>query len=156
MQKSASQQHSALFSQGLMIGLPELSPELQEIRIAGSTVSAGFPSPAEDYSESRIDLNKELISRPDSTFFVKVKGNSMINAGIHNGDILIVDKSVEAGNNKIIIGIRDGEFTVKRLLVSNGKTFLVPENTNYPIIEVSGNPDFRIWGVVTYIIHKAQ
>lgn len=123
------------------------------IPLVSSTVSAGFPSPAEDYAESSIDLNEELIDNKHATFFVRVEGDSMEDANIKNGDVLIVDKSKEAQNNNIVIAMLEGEFTVKRLKLIKGKIFLQPENEKYEPIEVKN--ELMIWGVVTYIIHKA-
>jgi len=95
-----------------------------------SSVKAGFPSPADDFVETRLDLNEYLIDHPEATFFVRVSGDSMIRAGIHTGDILIVDRSLEPKNNDIVIAIIDGEFTVKRLKKYGDRVFLVPENPN--------------------------
>ena len=117
-------------------------------------VSAGFPSPAEDYIEGKIDLNKELVAKPGDTFFVRVTGNSMINAGIKENDVLIVDRSLEPRHNKIVIAVVDGELTVKRLLKRHNKVILAPENEQYPALEITSQ-ELSIWGVVTYIIHKA-
>lgn len=120
-----------------------------------SKVPAGFPSPAEDYIEKYLDLNELLIKHPSATFFVKVSGNSMINAGIHDGDILIVDRALEPKNNDIVIAVIDGELTVKRLIIKNKKIYLYPENSNYKPIEIGNEEyDLLIWGVVTYVIHK--
>jgi DNA polymerase V len=117
-------------------------------------IPAGFPSPAEDYLDKKLDLNEFLIRNPAATFFVRVTGHSMINAGIYDGDILVVDRSVEASNNRIIIGVINGEFTVKRIKKEKNKLFLYPENEKFSVIEVTEGMDFRIWGVVTYAIHK--
>ncbi|MBP9855474.1 MAG: translesion error-prone DNA polymerase V autoproteolytic subunit [Candidatus Omnitrophica bacterium] len=119
-----------------------------------SKISAGFPSPADDYIEKSIDLNEYLINHPASTFFVRVKGDSMINAGIQNGSVLIVDRSLEAINNKIIVAVLNGEFTVKRIKKYNGSLFLIAENPNYSPIEVTSNMDFEVWGVVVHVIHS--
>ena len=120
-----------------------------------SKVPAGFPSPAEDYIEKYLDLNELLIKHPSATFFVKVSGNSMINAGIYDGDILIVDRALEPQNNDIVIAVIDGELTVKRLIIKNKKIYLYPQNSNYKPIEVgSEESNFIIWGVATYVIHK--
>ncbi|MGM0418041.1 MAG: LexA family protein [Thermodesulfobacteriota bacterium] len=116
-------------------------------------VSAGFPSPAEDYIEGSLDLNKHLIKHPAATFFVKVTGDSMINAGIHPGDILIVDRSLEPCHNKVVIAVLNGELTVKRLKIKNSCICLEPENTEYASIEIEQESDFEIWGVVTNVIH---
>jgi len=117
-------------------------------------VPAGFPSPAQDYIEATLDLNEFLISHPNATFFIKVEGYSMINAGIQPDDILIVDRSLEAINNKIVIAIVDGELTVKRLSIIDDIYWLVPENSSYSAIRIDENIDFVIWGIVTYVIHK--
>lgn len=118
-------------------------------------VSAGFPSPAADFSENTIDLNKELSKNPLATFYIRVKGNSMINAGIQDKDILVVDRSLEASNNKIAICFIDGEFTVKRIKLDKNGLYLMPENENYKPIKVSEENQFMIWGIVTYIIKSA-
>jgi DNA polymerase V len=116
-------------------------------------VSAGFPSPAEDYMEGSLDLNKYLIKNPAATFFVKVSGNSMIDAGIHNGDILIVDRSVEPADKKIIIAVVNGELTVRRIRTIQGKVVLISENQGYSPLQVEEEMNFEIWGVVTNVIH---
>lgn len=115
-------------------------------------VSAGFPSPAADFMENSIDLNKELSKNPLATFYIKVSGNSMIDAGIENDDILVVDKSLEPQNNKIAICFIDGEFTVKRIVVKKHSMFLMPENKNYKPIEIKEENQIVIWGIVTYVI----
>lgn len=127
-----------------------------ELPLYTNSISAGFPSPAEDFIDKKLDLNEYLIKNPLTTFFVKVSGNSMINAGIYDGDILIVDKSIDASNNKIIIGVINGEFTVKRISKKNNKLFLLPANDNYDPIEVTEQMDFKIWGVVVHSIHKLK
>jgi len=116
-------------------------------------VSAGFPSPAEDYIEGKLDLNKHLIKHPAATFFVKVTGDSMIDAGIHPGDILIVDRSIEPGDNKVVIAVVDGELTVKRIRVIKDKIFLMSENKDYKPMRIEAETGFEIWGVVTNVIH---
>lgn len=117
------------------------------------TISAGFPSPAEDGSEERQDLNELLIKHPSATFFLKVSGVSMIKAGIHHNDILIVDRSLEPSHGKVVIASVNGELTVKRLHIEGKKIQLVPENEGYPSIEISEDMDLHVWGVVTYVIH---
>ena len=119
-----------------------------------STVEAGFPSPAEDFIEERLDLNEKCIKHPAATFFVRVSGNSMINAGIKSGDLLIVDRSIEPSNNKVVIAVINGDFTVKRVETTHGKVFLMPENTNFKPIEITEDMDCKIWGVVTHVIHS--
>lgn len=126
----------------------------EKIPLLLSPVRSGFPSPADDYIEKRLDLNEQLIDHPSATFFVKVKGDSMINAGIFSGDMLIVDRYKEATNNKIIVAAFNGEFTVKRLRKYFGKITLMPENPNYQPIEITDTTDFEVWGVVVHVIHS--
>lgn len=116
-------------------------------------ISAGFPSPAEEYSEKKLDLNEHLIKHPSATFFIKVSGDSMIGAGIHSGDLLIVDRSQEPANNKIVIAVLDGEFTVKRIMKKKDKIFLIPENDDFKPIEIKAEMNCEVWGVVTHVIH---
>ncbi|QLA14851.1 LexA family protein [Desulfolutivibrio sulfoxidireducens] len=121
-----------------------------------ATVSAGFPSPAEDYIDTRLDLNEHLVKHPAATFFVRVHGHSMTDAGIVPGDILVVDRAVEPRNGGIVIAALDGELTVKRLEKSRGRVLLVPENREFAPTEITPERGFEIWGVVTYVIHKAS
>ncbi|MEI8365357.1 MAG: translesion error-prone DNA polymerase V autoproteolytic subunit [Parachlamydiaceae bacterium] len=118
-----------------------------------SLVSAGFPSPAEDHVEDQLDLNELLIKHPVATFFLKVSGDSMIKAGIHHGDILIVDRSLEPTNGKVVIASVFGELTVKRLKIEGKRVQLVPENDAYHPIDITGDEELKIWGVVTNVIH---
>ncbi|NCB19639.1 MAG: translesion error-prone DNA polymerase V autoproteolytic subunit [Bacteroidia bacterium] len=119
-----------------------------------SLIKAGFPSPAEDHTDLKLDLNKELIKNPSATFFARVSGESMIGDGVGDGDILVVDRSVEPADGQIAVCFLDGEFTLKRIRI-NGKTIiLVPANPSYKQIEVTADNDFSIWGVVRYIIKK--
>ena len=124
--------------------------------IAMTSVPAGFPSPADDYMDKKLDLNEYLIQHPAATFFVRVKGESMIQAGIHSGDILIVDRAIEPEDGKVVIAAIDGELTVKRILKRDGKLYLAAENPDYNLIEVSPEQSFIIWGIVTYVIHKVE
>jgi len=117
-------------------------------------ISAGFPSPAEDYIDKRLDLNEYLIKHPSATFFVRVEGNSMINAGIHHGDILIVDRAVEPTHKKIIVAVINGELTVKRMHKIKDTLYLIPENDNFETITVTEEMDFQVWGVVAHVIHS--
>ena len=117
-------------------------------------VSAGFPSPAEDYIDNEIDLNNLLIDNPTSTYYVRVVGYSMKGAGIIDGDLLIVDRSLEIINNCIVVAHIDGEFTVKRIKKINTKMFLYAENENYPAIEINEDMKLEIFGVVTHAIHR--
>jgi len=119
-------------------------------------VKAGFPSPADDFMEQRLDLNEHLIQHPAATFFVRVDGESMKGAGIHRGDILIVDRSLEPTNGRIVIAIINGEFTVKRLRFENDQILLEAEHPHFTPIRIQSDWDFQVWGVVTYIIHKAD
>ena len=125
-----------------------------EIPLFVDSISAGFTSPADDYIDEKLDINKHLIKHPEATFYVKAKGNSMINIGIYEGDILIVDRAITPVNNSIVIGVVNGEFTVKRINKSDDKFYLIPENEDYPPIEITETMDFKIWGVVTNAIHK--
>ena len=112
-------------------------------------IRAGFPSPAQDYMEVAIDLNKELIKHPSSTFYGRVKGDSMKGEGIDDGDILVIDKSLEFQNGDLAVCCIDGEFNVKRVQIEKDKAFLISANPNYPIIEVSSENEFQIWRIVT-------
>jgi len=119
----------------------------------GTKVSAGFPSPADDFLEGSLNLSEYLIKNPPATFFVRVTGDSMINAGLFPNDILVVDRSLPANDNKIVIAALNGELTVKRLKKKDGQVFLMPENPNYKPIKVMEHQDLQIWGVVTNVIH---
>ena len=119
-----------------------------------SKVAAGFPSPAAEYEENTLDINDIVVTNPISTFYVKVKGDSMIDANINDGDILVVDRSIEAIHGKVVIAVVDGEFTVKRLYHKDGVIKLIPENIQYPEIILKNEQELNIWGVVSYIIHK--
>ena len=125
-----------------------------KIPLLNDSVSAGFPSPADDYTEENIDLNEHLISNPFSTFFLRVKGDSMINAGIKDKDLIIVDKSLIAKPGDIVIAMIDGEFTIKRLSIKNDELYLKAENNNYPDFRFKNHIDVQIWGVVIYSIHS--
>jgi DNA polymerase V len=116
-------------------------------------VAAGFPAPTEDYIEGKIDLNRHLVKHPDSTFLVRVVGESMQDAGIHPRDLLVVDRSLEAISGKVVIAVVDGELTVKRLRKHRNKLWLMPENPNFQPIEIGENVELHIWGVVTNVIH---
>lgn len=117
-------------------------------------IAAGFPSPAEEYIELSLDLNKALIKHPSSTFFGRVKGHSMRDAGILDGDILVIDKSLTPSNGQKAVCYIDGEFTLKTLKVENGSVWLLPANPSFHPIRVTPENDFMVWGIVTYIIHK--
>lgn len=117
-------------------------------------ISAGFPSPADDFKETRISLDEELISNKEATFFARVSGQSMIGAGLDDNDLLVIDRSIEPVNNKIAVCFLDGEFTVKRLRVEGDEVWLQPENPNYPIIKITEDNNFVIWGVVTNVVKR--
>jgi DNA polymerase V len=117
-------------------------------------VAAGFPSPAEDQIDSKLDLNRHYVRNPAATFYVRVDGDSMIGAGIHSGNWLIVDRSIEPVPGKIVIAVINGEHTVKRLRREGNRIFLMAENANYAPIEVSELEELHIWGVVTEVIHS--
>jgi len=132
--------------------VPSISEELR-LPLVDAFISAGFPSPADDYLEAKLDLNQLLIQNPNSTFFARVRGNSMLDAGIHDGDILIIDKSLEPKQTSVLICFIDGEFTVKKVMRANGDFYLMPQNKEFEPIKVNKNSDFRLWGVVTHCIH---
>ena len=121
-----------------------------------NNISAGFPSPADDYMDMSLDLNKELINNPNATFYGRVKGNSMQDVGIQNGDVLVIDRSLDPTNDAIAVCFIDGDFTVKRVHVEGSKCFLIPENDAYDPIPVGEDNDFIIWGIVTYVIKKMK
>ena len=115
-------------------------------------ISAGFPSPALDFVDLSIDLNKHLIKHPSATFYGRVKGYSLKNAGIDDGDLLIIDRSLEPLNGKIVVCYIDGEFTAKRIRLTKDELWLMPENDSYKPIKISMEDNFIIWGVVTHVI----
>tara|TARA_B100001250_G_C19373816_1_gene603166 strand:- start:57 stop:491 length:435 start_codon:yes stop_codon:yes gene_type:complete len=122
--------------------------------LAGECVSAGFPSPADDYIDIGIDLNEELIHHPASTFFLRVKGISMTNAGIQDGDLLIVDRSLEARPGRIVVAVLDGNFTLKRLAYKEGALHLHSEHPDYPPVNTNDYDSIQVWGVAIYSIHS--
>lgn len=118
------------------------------------SVSAGFPSPADDYIEGKLDLNELMVANPAATFFVRVAGDSMVGAGIHHHDILVVDRSLEPINGKIVIAVVDGELTVKRLRKKGAEIYLHAENPDYPDILISEETTCEIWGVAAFAVHS--
>ena len=134
--------------------LPTESPSNTAIPLFSHKVIAGFPSPADDYVEKHLDLNEQLIRNQNATFMLKVQGDSMQNAGITDGDILIVDRSQSAQSGKVVIAAVNGELTVKRLQINHQGTFLLAENPDYPPIQIHEETEMVIWGVVTSCIHQ--
>lgn len=132
---------------------PEDSNPL-EIVLAQTGISAGFPSPADDFKEFKISLDKTLVKNKEATFYAKVSGQSMVGAGIDDGDLLVVDKSLDPKNNNIAVCFIDGEFTVKRLKVSGSDVYLQPENPSFKAIKVTDESNFQVWGIVTHVIKK--
>jgi DNA polymerase V len=120
------------------------------------TVSAGFPSPADDHLQNKLDLNTHVVKHPAATFFVRVQGDSMRDANVHEGDILVVDKSEHAAHNKIVVAVLNGEYVCKRLYKRNGVMRLLPANPAFQPIEITEGMDFEVWGVVTHILHQAR
>jgi len=145
--------NKAKSNQGLQFYKTDIS-KTTKVALVGSPIHAGFPSPAEDYVDLSIDLNKELIKNPSSTFLARVKGLSMKDVGIHENDILVVDKSLEAFNKCIAVCFIDGEFTLKKIKVEQKCLYLMPANEDFKPIKVTELNDFQIWGIVTYIIKK--
>lgn len=136
------------------VWVPVDAPTEVSCTLYQSRVAAGFPSPADDDREGQLDLNRYLIDRPAATFFVRVQGDSMLNAGIHPGDLLIVDRSREVADGTVIIAVVNGELTVKRLRRTAEQVLLCPENAQYQPLTVTEEMDFHIWGVVRHVIHS--
>ena len=124
--------------------------------MAQDGIHAGFPSPATDYMTQAIDLNRELVRHPAATFYGRVVGDSMIDAGVEEGDILVIDRSLDPRDGDMAVCFIDGEFTLKYLKFREDGMTLVPANDRYPSIEVTGDTDFKMWGVVTYVIKKVR
>lgn len=116
--------------------------------------ATGFGAAADDYAERGIDLNEQLIKNKPATFFMRVNSNAMIGAGIHSGDVVIVDRSLDAKNGKVIIAVLDGEMLIRKLEISNGKKRLLPATKKLSAIEINESSSFSVWGVVTYVIHS--
>jgi DNA polymerase V len=117
-------------------------------------ISAGFPSPADDFKETRISLDRELVKNKEATFYARVSGDSMIGAGLDDGDLLVIDRSLNPENGKIAVCLVDGEFTVKRIKKEKNKLYLMAENKKYKPIELKEENELIIWGVVEYVIKK--
>lgn len=124
------------------------------IPLFAHSIQAGFPSPADDYSCESLDLNDHLIAHKEATFFLRATGHSMQGAGIHDGDLLVVDRSLTPRHRAVVIAVVDGEFTVKRLYKRAGRIRLLAENPDYPSIEFAEGQELEVWGVVTSVIHR--
>jgi DNA polymerase V len=122
--------------------------------LAEEGISAGFPSPADDFKETRISLDRELVKNKEATFYARVSGDSMVGAGLDDGDLLVIDRSLNPENGKIAVCLVDGEFTVKRIKKEKNKLYLMPENKQYKPIELKEENELIIWGVVEYVIKK--
>jgi len=140
-----------MITNALQFLIPDTSGELK-IAIVEDGISAGFPSPAEDFKETRISLDKTLVKNKEATFYARVEGKSMIGAGLDHGDLLVIDRSLEPKHNKIAVCFIDGEFTVKRLKIEKDTVYLMPENKKYQPIKINPEDNLLIWGVVTYVI----
>jgi|TARA_B110000914_G_scaffold30774_1_gene23529 DNA polymerase V len=126
----------------------------KKIHWAQEGISAGFPSPADDFKELRISIDQEVVRNEEATFYARVSGESMQGAGLDDGDLLVIDRSLEPVDNKIAVCFIDGEFTVKRLKVNKDEVLLIPENPKYQSIKVTEENELIIWGVVTYVVKK--
>ena len=134
---------------------PDFTTQL-DLPLAGTAIAAGFPSPAEEYLDLALDLNKELIKHPASTFYARVKGDSMVDAGIQDGDLLVIDKALEPKEGTVAVCYLDGEFTVKRLSVQEEGVYLMPANAEFKPIRITEENNFLVWGLVAYVIHKPR
>lgn len=126
----------------------------KSLYLAQEKISAGFPSPADDFKELRISIDQEVVRNEEATFYARVSGESMQGAGLDDGDLLVIDRSMEPKNGKIAVCCIDGEFTVKRLKVVEDGVFLIPENPKYQPIKVTEENELIIWGIVTYVVKK--
>ena len=143
---------------GNVVVLGQATPAARPIRrpLFLSRIPAGFPSPADEYIETKLSLDEHLIQHEAATFFLRVKGDSMINAGIHDGDLLIVDRALTPQDGNIVIAVLDGELTLKRLLLRDPEIILMPENPKYPPITLNAERDLTLWGVVTNVVHSLR
>jgi len=126
----------------------------KQLHLAQEGVSAGFPSPADDFKELKISIDQEVVRNEEATFYARVSGESMLGAGLEDGDLLVIDRSLEPKDNKIAVCFIDGEFTVKRLKVEKNCVYLMPENKKYKPIKVTEENELIIWGMVTYVVKK--
>ena len=152
MSDSSFKGNEAMNEAGIEIYRPDFSTSLP-LQYADGGIRAGFPSPAQDYISETIDLNRDLIRHPASTFYGRVVGDSMIEEGIEEGDILVIDKSVEPENDDLAVCCLDGEFTLKRIHITRDRrVFLMPSNRRYKPIELTRDNEFMVWGIVMYTI----
>lgn len=143
---------TALMQQNILF--PSVGSQSIRLPLCSHKVAAGFPSPADDYIEGRLSLDEHLVQHKESTFFVRAKGSSMVNAGIFDGNLLVVDKSLTPSSGDIVIAVIDGEMTVKRLINRDGKVILKPENSRFKDIELKEGQELQVWGVVTSTVKK--
>ena len=139
----------------LVFSTPAFTTELA-LPLAASPISAGFPSPAEEFFGHKLDLNEELIKHPEATFYARVRGHSMKDAGIQDGDLLVIDKAQEPKDGCVAVCAIDGEFTLKRLAVEKDDIYLMPANNEFKPIKITEENDFLVWGVVAYVVHKVR
>ena len=129
--------------------------KLSSVPVLGDAVPAGFPSPAEDYLDMDLNLHDYLVRNPAATFCVRVSGGSMVSAGIKSGDVMVIDRALDPTNNSIVLAVLNGEFTVKRIKKRANELYLIEDNEQYQPMKITKDVDFQVWGVVTFIIHKA-
>ena len=138
-------------------GISFFKPNLDEshsIPLTSNNISAGFPSPADDFKEIRISLDREIVKNEEATFYARVDGESMLGAGLNDGDLIVIDRSAEPKDGSIAVCFLDGEFTVKRLKLKNKEIYLMPENSKYSPIKIGEGNELSIWGIVTYVVKK--
>jgi DNA polymerase V len=144
-----------MFMSGIKVRIAKSAVDTQmDLPLAENGIVAGFPSPADDFFEVSIDLNKELIKHPSATFYGRVEGDSMRDEGIEDGDLLVIDRSLEPSDGKIAVCFIDGEFTVKKIKIEKDAVWLMPANPDYKPVKVTAENEFIIWGIVTYVIKK--
>jgi len=156
-QQSVTQHYRVLrTSDNLQLPIRKVNPlpTLVDLPLFGSKIPAGFPSPADDHLEATIDLNRQFVRHPAASFFVCVKGFSMIKAGIQDSDILIVDRSLDAQSGSIVIAVVNGELTLKRLLIAGNEVWLMPENPEFQPLQITDGMELQVWGVVAHVIHS--
>ena len=140
-----------------LFNLEWYKPEINtptDLPLAESSVRAGFPSPADDHLEGRLDLTRLVVTHPDATFYARVEGDSMKDECVEDGDLLVVDKSLDPQDGNLVVSYIDGEFTLKRIRLTDDKILLVPAKKKYPTIEIDPQSDFRVWGIVRYVVKK--